>query len=132
MVLPLTLVFTECLSRTCWPSIWKSARIVPVHKRDSKSKPNNYRPISLLPAIAEVFEQLIIQKLCEHRKKKRLLSSCQYGLAKGKSASDLLLLLSHLWSQSQDSGYNTRVIVIDTSGAFDTAWYYRSSKKSRP
>lgn len=120
---PLTLIFTECFSETCWPSIWKSARIVPVHKKDSKSKPSNYRPISLLPVIAKVFEEIIVQELCEHLDDNRLLSPRQFGFVKGKSASDLLLLLSHKWSQNLDNGYDTRVIALDISGAFDTVWH---------
>lgn len=39
--LPPTLLF-KCLSRTSWPSIWKSARSVSVRKKDSESKPNYY------------------------------------------------------------------------------------------
>ena len=32
---PLTEVFTSCVQENIWPSIWKEARVVPVHKRKS-------------------------------------------------------------------------------------------------
>ncbi|XP_069975008.1 uncharacterized protein [Penaeus vannamei] len=54
---PRTPILTECFSKTSRPSIWKSTKIVPVHKKDSTSKPNNYRPIPLLLAIENVFER---------------------------------------------------------------------------
>ena len=36
---PLTTVFTVCLRENIWPSVWKEARVVPVHKRSSRSHP---------------------------------------------------------------------------------------------
>ena len=41
----LTLVFSACLRENTWPSVWKEARVVPVH-RSSRSDRKNYKPIS--------------------------------------------------------------------------------------
>nr|XP_027206509.1 uncharacterized protein LOC113799990 [Penaeus vannamei] len=76
---PRTPILTECFSKTSRPSIWKSTKIVPVHKKDSTSKPNNYRPIPLLLAIENVFGERIIQKMCEHLENNILLSYRHYG-----------------------------------------------------
>ena len=40
------------------PADWKSARVSAIHKNDSKLDLNNYRPISVLPVIAKVFEKV--------------------------------------------------------------------------
>ncbi len=36
----------------------KIAQIIPVHKKDDETLFNNYRPISLLPAISKIFEEV--------------------------------------------------------------------------
>lgn len=41
-------LFQLIFSRGMFPEQWKTARVIPVHKRDSKSDPSKYRPLSLL------------------------------------------------------------------------------------
>ena len=44
-----------------FPSVFKTAKVVPVFKKDSKLDYNNYRPISLLPNIEKILENLCIR-----------------------------------------------------------------------
>ena len=39
------------------PSEWKSANITPVLKKRGKEEVQNYRPVSVLPIVAKVFER---------------------------------------------------------------------------
>ena len=43
-----------------FPSVLKTAKVVPVFQKDSKLACSNYRPISLLSNIEKVIEKLII------------------------------------------------------------------------
>ena len=43
--------------------VWKCATIVPVHKKNSKIKVTNYRPVSLLSYMSKVFERSIYSTL---------------------------------------------------------------------
>lgn len=45
-----------CITSGTFPSVWKEAKVVPLHKHDSKSN-KNYRPISVLPRLSKVFER---------------------------------------------------------------------------
>ena len=36
---------------------WKLAKVIPIHKSDSKLDVSNYRPISILPVLSKVFEK---------------------------------------------------------------------------
>ena len=119
----LTTIFQYCLKKGKWPQIWKVARIVPVHKKEAKSLPKNYRPISLLPIQAKIFEEIIIKPMKEFLNKNRLLSERQFGFTAGKSSSDLLLLMTQKWVQHLDKTDETRVIALDIAGAFDTVWH---------
>ena len=98
---PLTEIFSSCVLENLWPSIWKEARVVPVHKKKSRSDPCNYRPISLLSVVGKVFERIVVETLTHHLDDNTLLSNHQFGFRAGRSISDLLMLLSRDW---QDSG----------------------------
>ena len=45
------------------PTIWKTAKIIPLHKNGDKSLADNYRPISLLPVISKVIERIVQKQL---------------------------------------------------------------------
>ena len=53
---PLTLIFNFSLKTGTFPDTWKMANIIPVHKKEEKNIVKNYRPISLLPVVAKVFD----------------------------------------------------------------------------
>ena len=52
-------IFSHSLTTWTFPSIWKLARVQPVHKKGSKHLPNNYQPISLTRITCKVLEQVI-------------------------------------------------------------------------
>ena len=46
-----------------FPSVLKTAKVVPVFKKDSKLNYSNYRPISLLSNIEKILEKLMRKRL---------------------------------------------------------------------
>ena len=57
----LTTIFNASLRGGYFPSIWKSAELVPVHKtHPPTSMDNEFRPIALLPTTAKVFESVVL------------------------------------------------------------------------
>lgn len=75
---PLAQMFPCCLQRGVWPSLWKEARLTPVHKEKSRSEPGNYRPcyqpVSLLSVLSNILERIISEQLTEHLEQHHLLS----------------------------------------------------------
>ena len=57
--LPLKIIFETIRETGIFPSQWKEANVTPVHKKNDKQLISNYRPISLLPVLAKIFEKLI-------------------------------------------------------------------------
>ena len=51
----LTLIINQSLSTGIFPDKLKIAKIKPIFKKENPNIPDNYRPISLLPAISKDF-----------------------------------------------------------------------------
>ena len=60
---PLEMIFKSCIIKGEYPSEWKKANVVPVHKKGDKQSLKNYRPISLLPIFGKNFERIIYNNI---------------------------------------------------------------------
>ena len=56
---PLSFLFNQSISSGKFPKLLKSARVIPLHKKGSKTDLNNFRPISLLNCFSKIFEKLM-------------------------------------------------------------------------
>ena len=56
-----------------FPAILKRAKVIPIHKKNSKLELSNYRTISLLSNIDKIFEKLIHSRLIEFLEGKQIL-----------------------------------------------------------
>ena len=56
-----------------FPAILKTAKVIPIHKKNSKLEVSNYRPISLLPNIDKIFEKPMHSRLIEFLEEKQIL-----------------------------------------------------------
>ena len=63
-------MINESLAIGTFPDCLKRALVVPLHKKDEKDDPNNYRPISLLPCISKIFEKFFTKEYLIFAKKK--------------------------------------------------------------
>lgn len=97
------------------PRVAENTCVVPVRKKNSRSDPVNYRPISLLFVVGKVLERIVADAKSSHLDENALLSDQQFPFRSGRSASDLLMLLSRDWQDFLDYGLDTLV----TAGAFD-------------
>ena len=81
---PLSIIFSKSLKQGQYPDNLKLSRISAIYKgKGSKSNPDHYRPISVLSAVARLFEKLVHQQLFPHLKD--LLSVNQPGFKPGHS-----------------------------------------------
>ena len=58
IVVPLSIIFKDCLAKGLYPSKWKKSNVCPIHKKEGKNVVKNYRPISLLPVFDKIFEKI--------------------------------------------------------------------------
>ena len=120
---PLELIFRNCLNQGLFPSEWKKAHVVPIHKKGSKHIISNYRPISLLSVCGKVFEKNLYKSIFDYLTENNLLSSNQSGFKPGDSCTNQLLSISHEIYSSLDKNLETRAVFLDISKAFDRVWH---------
>ena len=116
----LTAIFTKSITTGIYPTEWKMARVTPVFKKGDKSDLNNYRPISVIPAVSKVFEKIVYDQLYQYLNENQLLSSCQSGFRSLHSTLTALLEATNSWSVNIDNGFLNGVVFIDLKKAFDT------------
>ena len=56
---PITNLINLSISLSSFPDDCKIAKLKPLYKKEAKTKPKNYRPISLLPLISKIIERII-------------------------------------------------------------------------
>jgi hypothetical protein len=103
------------------PDEWKIAFITPIYKnKGSKADLDNYRPISVIPPIAKVFETLIADQIYKYFENQNILSDCQFGFRKNSSCELALNTMIQEWRDSLDIEKHVIALFLDLSKAFDT------------
>ena len=89
-------LFNNCLKDSCFPDCWKFSSVVPVFKNVAKrSTAKNYRPVSLLSVVSQVFEKLVNNRIVDHLEKCGLFSDFQLcGFRSSRSTAYLLTVVS--------------------------------------
>ena len=65
---PLAIIANQMITTCIFPSKLKTAKVLPIFKKGEVDKCENYRPISLLPAISKVFEKILLRQMDAHFK----------------------------------------------------------------
>ena len=122
---PLKLIFRNILETGIFPKQWKRANVTPVFKKKNKQLLINYRPISLLPIFAKVFEKIIFINLYNYLVTNNLITKNQSGFRPGDSVTNQLIFLVHQIYSSFDHPENldVRSVYLDMSKAFDKVWH---------
>ena len=75
-----TFEFSQSISSAIVPIKWKLATVTPVFKKGARKDVNNYRPISIIPAVVKIFERMIYNQLYSYLNDNYLSANCQYGV----------------------------------------------------
>ena len=117
---PLTLLINQSLMTSTFPSKLKIAKIMPLLKKPNIFKPDNFRPISLLPCISKIIEKCVFIQIYEYFEKNKLIFGSQYGYRKNHSTETACLELIDKLYKHLDNNQSPFCIFIDLSKAFDT------------
>ena len=82
--------------------------------------PFNYRPISTLSAIAQIFEKLVCKQIVNYLEKHEILYEFQFGFRKGHSTAQAIAEITDNLRKAIDNNQYSCGVFLDLSKAFDT------------
>ena len=119
---PLSTVSNRSIDKCYFPSQWKDGNVTPINKKDEKSLPSNYRPVTLLSLVGKTIERCVQKHMYNYTIAHRLITSLQSGFIQGDSPTYQLLHTYHTFCEAVDSGKEIRVVFCDVSKLFDRVW----------
>ena len=111
--IPLARVFNLSLEEGIVPLEWKEANIIPLFKKGSRNKSENYRPVSLTTVICKLLERLIKDHLVDFLVKYKLINPSQHGFLKARSCLTNMLCFLEDVTKWLDEGSPVDIIYLD-------------------
>ena len=112
-------IYLISFSSGSFPSILKTAKVVPVFKKGSKLDCCNYLPISLLSNVEKILEKVIHKRVYNFLTENNIIYDLQFGFRKKISAFYALINLTEKIRQALDEGYIGCGIFVDLQKEFD-------------
>ena len=116
---PILKLWQDSFEQGYIPKQYKKQIITPIHKKDSKADPANYRPIALTSHIIKIFGRIIRNHLIAHLENNSLLCNNQHGFRPHRSCLTQLLPHIDMILLNLLEGQDTDVIYLDFAKAFD-------------
>ena len=103
-----------------FPSVLKTAKVVPVFKKDSKLNFSNSRPISLLSSIEKILEKRMYKRLYTFLDYNNIIYDLQFGFGQQYSTSHASINITENIRKDLDDGNIDCGVLVDLQKAFDT------------
>ena len=103
-----------------FPSVLKTAKVVPVFKKDSKLNYSNYRPVTLLSNVEKILEKLMYKRLYTFLDYNNIIYELQFRFRQQYSTSHALINITENIRKTLDDGNIGCGVFVDLQKAFDT------------
>ena len=115
----LTHLFHESLSTGKFPSVRKTAKVMPLFKGGTTTDCDNYRPISVLLCISKILESFVTLDLHNFAINSGLIEHHQFAYSKFSSTTIALLKVIDSWKRAIDNGLKSVSVFLDLRKAFN-------------
>ena len=115
----LTHIINLSIETQQFPTSWKTAKIIPLHKKDDPLNPKNYRPVVILPILSKVLEKAVFIQIIDYMNTNHLLHPNHHGFRAGHSTTTGLIQMYDAWVEALDRDQYTGACFLDLSAAFD-------------
>lgn len=116
---PLCKLLNLSIESNTFPDNWKTAQVIPLYKNGARNDTNNYRPISILPALSKVLEKHVARSLFDYLRTNNLIYKLQSAFRPGHSTETALIKLTDEILFNMDRDEVTGLVFIDFKKAFD-------------
>ena len=129
---PLSIIYNLSMDSGVVPQDWREANVTPIFKnKGSKSRAENYCPISLTCIPCKVMESIIRDSIVNYLTVHKLISSTQHGFMVKRSCATNLLEFLEKSTKIFDAGDPLDIIYLDFAKAFDKVPHQRLLSKMR-
>ena len=122
---PLCLIYRRSYEEGTVPHYFRLSVVTPVHKKNSKSEIDNYRPVAQESIACVIFEKIVVDHISHCLSSKGLLDDAQHGFTKGKSTSTQLVGMTQDWAMFRNNRQAFDCVYFDFSKAFDRVCHSR-------
>ena len=102
------------------PDCWKTGRVVILLKSRPKEELGNYRPLTVIVAIAGLFSRVLNQRLTRVVERENFLGEVQQGFRKSRSGSDNSFVLNTILWKAGAMRKKAHLAFVDLKKAYDT------------
>ena len=99
---------------------WKDANICPLFKKNDRTIPSNYRPVSLTCILCKMLEHIICSNMMSYFEDNHLLNNRQHAFRRNHSCETQLVNVIDDWAKAIDKTQQTDIFILDFEKAFDT------------
>jgi hypothetical protein len=122
-IILITYIFNSILRISYIPLIWKLSTIIVIHKLNKpKNEITSYRPISLLPTLAKLFEKIIRLRIRPILQTFNIIPHSQFGFRMGHSTVHQIHRLTDQISSSFEKKQYCPGVFLDVAQLFDRVW----------
>jgi len=109
-------IFNASIAQGCYPGVWKMGQVTPLFKKNDEFKKENYRPVTVLPVLNNIYERLLVAQLGDFYQ--AILSDFISSYRRFYSCETALLKLAEDWRAMLDRGELVALVSMDLSKAF--------------
>ena len=116
---PVHHLVTLSIMQKKFPTAWKHAKILPLHKKLSILERKNYRPVSILSPLSKVLERAIYDQVYRYFSVNKIFHPNVMGYRKNRSTLSAVLQMYDRWVRGASEGKVSGIVLLDLSAAFD-------------
>ena len=116
----MTDLFNLCLTTGVFSSVLKTAKVVPIFKKDPTLDYSNYHTTSLLSNIEQILEKVLLKRLYTFANKNNVIYNLQFGFRQQYSTSHTLINITENIRKALEDGNIGCGVFVDLQKAFDT------------
>jgi len=123
-IILLTYIYNSMLRLSYFPLTWKFSIIILIHKPSKpKHLSSSYRPISLLPTLAKIFEKIILKRIRPIVKFHNIIPHSPFGFRTNHSTIQQIHRLTDQIATSFEKKEFCSGVFLDFAQAFDRVWH---------
>ena len=109
-----------CFETGEFPELLKTAKVIPLHKKESIFNFLNYRPISLLSVFSKIYEKAIYTRIYSYLVKNNFIYAKHFGFRGNHSVNHAIISITEHIRSLIDKGEYVCGTFVDLEKAFDT------------